>query len=126
MWVQPLSWEDLLEEEMAIHSSILAWKIPGQKSLVGYSPQGRKESDMTVVTQHAHRVDIKVHWIYSIIEYHFKFSWSAAISFEFNETIDVYIQIVKDEHRAYSLIDYLRIKLCHLIIILVVPFYVFI
>ena len=50
MWVQPLSWEDLLEEEMAIHSSILAGKIPGQKSLVGYSPQGRKESDMTVVT----------------------------------------------------------------------------
>ena len=28
MWVQSLSWEDHLEEEMAIHSSILAWKIP--------------------------------------------------------------------------------------------------
>jgi len=26
--VQPLSWEDLLEKEMAPHSSILAWKIP--------------------------------------------------------------------------------------------------
>ena len=23
-----LGWEDLLEEEMAIHSSILAWEIP--------------------------------------------------------------------------------------------------
>ena len=23
-----LGWEDILEEEMAIHSSILAWKIP--------------------------------------------------------------------------------------------------
>ena len=33
---------------MATHSSILAWRIPhGQRSLVGYSPQGRKESDMT-------------------------------------------------------------------------------
>ena len=27
-WVQPLSWEDPLEEEMAMYSSILAWKIP--------------------------------------------------------------------------------------------------
>ena len=26
--VQPLGWEDLLEEEMATHSSILAWEIP--------------------------------------------------------------------------------------------------
>ena len=28
-WVQPLVQEDALEEEMATHSSILAWKIPG-------------------------------------------------------------------------------------------------
>ena len=28
MWVQSLGWEDPLEWEMAIHSSILAWKIP--------------------------------------------------------------------------------------------------
>ena len=27
-WVQSLGWEDLLEKEIAIHSSILAWKIP--------------------------------------------------------------------------------------------------
>ena len=28
MWIQPLGWEDPLEEGMATHSSILAWKIP--------------------------------------------------------------------------------------------------
>ena len=28
MWVQFLGWENPLEEEMATHSSILAWKIP--------------------------------------------------------------------------------------------------
>ena len=28
MQVQSLGWEDLLEKEMATHSSILAWKIP--------------------------------------------------------------------------------------------------
>ena len=27
-WVRSLSWEDLLEKEMAIHSSTIAWKIP--------------------------------------------------------------------------------------------------
>ena len=27
-WVQSLGWEDLLEESMATHSSILAWRIP--------------------------------------------------------------------------------------------------
>ena len=40
-WVQSLGQEDPLEKEMAIHSRILAWKIP----LVGYSPRGQKESD---------------------------------------------------------------------------------
>ena len=27
-WVRSLSWEDPPEEEMATHSSILAWRIP--------------------------------------------------------------------------------------------------
>ena len=43
MWetqVQSLVWEDLLEEEMATHSSILAWKIswmeePGRLQFMG-------------------------------------------------------------------------------------------
>ena len=28
IWVRSLGWEDPLEEEMATHSSILAWRIP--------------------------------------------------------------------------------------------------
>ena len=41
-------WEDSLEEGMSAHSSIFAWRIPhGQRSLVGYSPRGHKELDMT-------------------------------------------------------------------------------
>ena len=27
-WLQPLGWEDPLEEEMATHASILVWEIP--------------------------------------------------------------------------------------------------
>ena len=33
-------------EEMATHSSILAWRIPWTEEPGGYSPRGRKESDM--------------------------------------------------------------------------------
>ena len=46
-WVQSLGWEDPLEKEMATHSSTVARKIHGQRSLVGYSPWGLKESDTT-------------------------------------------------------------------------------
>ena len=35
---QSLGWKDPLEKKMANHSSILAWRIPGQGSLAGYSP----------------------------------------------------------------------------------------
>jgi len=38
IWIRSLGWEDLLEKEMATHSSILAWKSHGQRSLAGYSP----------------------------------------------------------------------------------------
>ena len=51
-WVQPLGWEDPLEKEMATHSSTLAWKIPWTESLVGYSPWGHRESDMTPLDFH--------------------------------------------------------------------------
>ena len=46
-WVRFLAWEYSLEKEMGTHSSILAWKTHGQRSLVGYSLKGSKESDMT-------------------------------------------------------------------------------
>ena len=38
-WVQSLGREDPLGEGMATHSSILAWRTHGQRSLVGYSPK---------------------------------------------------------------------------------------
>ena len=46
-WVRSLDREDPLEKEMATDSSILAWGIHGRRSLVGYSPLGRKELDTT-------------------------------------------------------------------------------
>ena len=37
-WVQSLGWEDSLEEGVATHSSVLAWRIPcGSQSQTGLS-----------------------------------------------------------------------------------------
>jgi len=44
--VQSLGPEDNLEKEMTTYCCILAWKI-AQRSLVGYSSWGCKESDTT-------------------------------------------------------------------------------
>ena len=47
--VQSLGWEDLLEKEMATHSSILAWKIPWMEEpgRLHTVHGGRKEPDTT-------------------------------------------------------------------------------
>ena len=45
IWVQSLGPEDPLEKELATHSSTLAWKSHGQRSLGGCSPWGHKELD---------------------------------------------------------------------------------
>ena len=61
--VRSLGWEDALEKEMVTHASVLTWtevrlslvsddrgetlSSHGQRSLAGYSPWGRKESDTT-------------------------------------------------------------------------------
>ena len=45
--VQSLGREDPLKKEMATHSIFLFGESHGQRSLVGYSPWGHKESDMT-------------------------------------------------------------------------------
>ena len=39
-WVQSLCWEDPLEEGIATHSSILAWKIPWTEELAGLQSTG--------------------------------------------------------------------------------------
>ena len=46
-WVQSLGQEDFLEKNWQITPLLLPGKFHGQRSLVGYSPWGLKESDMT-------------------------------------------------------------------------------
>ena len=50
--VWSLGQEDYLEKEMATHSSILASKITWIDSLVGNTPWGREESNMTDRLKH--------------------------------------------------------------------------
>ena len=49
-WIRSLGWEDSLEEGMATHSSILAWRIPMDRGawwLGARSPWGHNELDTT-------------------------------------------------------------------------------
>ena len=47
-WVPSLGLEDPLEQGMATHSSILAWRIPMDRGVWRSTvAQGHKESDMT-------------------------------------------------------------------------------
>ena len=56
LWFDPRTGgEDPLEEAMATHPSILAWRIPQMRSLAGYSLWGHKESDTTErLSTHTH------------------------------------------------------------------------
>ena len=45
--VQSLDWEDLLKKGLPTHIGFLPGEFHGQSSLVGYSPWGCKEWDMT-------------------------------------------------------------------------------
>ena len=40
LWVRSLGWEDPLEEGMATHSSILAWRIPWTEEPGGLQSMG--------------------------------------------------------------------------------------
>ena len=48
--VRSLGQEDLLGEDMSTHSSTLAGKSQGWRSLVGYNPWGRNKLDTTEAT----------------------------------------------------------------------------
>ena len=49
--VGSLGWEDPLKNDLTVHSSILG-ESHGQRSLAGYSPWGRKESETTEQLTH--------------------------------------------------------------------------
>ena len=50
--VHSLDWEDLLDEEMATHSSILAWKIPWTEEPGGLQSMGSQTVGHDWVVKH--------------------------------------------------------------------------
>ena len=48
-WARSLGWEDPLEEGMATHSSILAWRIPMDRGAWRATVCGVAESDTTAI-----------------------------------------------------------------------------
>ena len=57
-WVGSLGWEDPLEEGMATHSSILAWRIPKDRGAWRATVHGVTESDMTEQLSTHREVDV--------------------------------------------------------------------
>ena len=47
IWIQFLGWEDPLEEEMATHSTVLAWRIPMDRGAWRAAVHRAAESDKT-------------------------------------------------------------------------------
>ena len=52
MQIRSLGQEDPWGQEVATHSSILAWRIPWTEESGGYSPYAREELAMTQATEH--------------------------------------------------------------------------
>ena len=58
MQVQSLGGKDPLEEGMATHASILAWRIPWTEEPGGLQSIGHKESDTTERLRHGKNISI--------------------------------------------------------------------
>ena len=54
--VWSLSWEDALEEGMATHSSMLAWRIPATEELGGLQPMGLQRVEHIWVIQSLYNI----------------------------------------------------------------------
>ena len=89
-WVQSMGWEDPLEEEMATHSSIFAWRIPwteepGRQQSVGSQSQTRL-SDFTSLhfsfSVSCKIISVAVQKLFSLMSHLFIFAF---ISFVFSD-----------------------------------------
>ena len=63
--VWSLGWEDSLKKEMSTHSVFLLGKFHGERSLAGYSPWGRNESDMAEQLTPSQTMDYR--WLWCVI-----------------------------------------------------------
>ena len=60
MWIQSLGREDPLEEDMATHSSFLAWRIPWMEEPGGLQSRGAAKT-WTQLSSHTHTYTMYTH-----------------------------------------------------------------
>ena len=81
VWVWSLSWEDPLEEGMATHSSILAWRIPMVRGAWGTPPWGSQRVRLNWATKQACYRSLCasylqfISWYLSLLSKTVKFFW---------------------------------------------------
>ena len=81
-----------LEKEMATDSSILAWRIPGMGSLVGWRLWGHTESDTTEATQQQKLpAVIKLSWQQIVFKQIFVVLMHTKISITSNSAYSLYM-----------------------------------
>ena len=63
-WVQSLGWEDALEKGKAIHSSILAWRIPMDRGAWGATVHrvAQSRTQLKQLSMHTHMVALGLPW----------------------------------------------------------------
>ena len=66
-WVWSLGWEDPYRRAWQLIPVFLHGESQGQRSLVGYSPWGCKESDMTKWLSTAHTVFLKCFYLFLVV-----------------------------------------------------------
>ena len=118
IWVQFLGWEDILEEEMATHSSILAWRIPWTEEPSGLQSMG-SQSHMTEWlrhTQHLHYYSISYHvcyyyiWVYCLVGFPYFTDGFVLYYLTFLSLVEWRYLIFSSDYLAYLIISYLIIN----------------
>ena len=75
-WVLSLGWKDLLEKEMAIHSSVLAWKIPWMEEPGRLQSMGLERVGHDWATSLQGCTGFKINWKGVKIIFDFTLCWS--------------------------------------------------
>ena len=80
MWLASLGWEDPLEEEMATHLSVPAWKIPWTEEPDGLQSMGSKRVRHDWATEHAHTSLCCMRYLYRVLSLFFYISRFGLVS----------------------------------------------
>ena len=103
-WVRSLSWEDPLQEDMAIHSSILAWRIPRTGRSLRATVQGHR---VRLNSAGMHTENCRIKWKCTCVHHdktHIPFSYSTPKPVLFKEqTRNLFWEINSAQEKNLSL-----------------------